>query len=743
MANTGVKGRVIDAVTKTGIAGLTVKAYDIDPFTIENHLGTATTTGPDGLYTISYAPDKYRIWLTAENPDIEVRVFGAGDRLLHETLKKDGVTDSVLNVPDIEIHASNVRIPDASPGDPDNLEARLQDPYWLVTHTTLNPANGTPIRLTSGNQIEWLPDGHNMFPAVNEHARRGLDPRPVVHNSPPPPPPTGNDVTSIKLINMAFDGELASHFTFPPGKDYHTVTSTDLVVVDRLGKIFIEQAKAPRNVPVHVLVWELEEDIGGGVGSLLDGVDGADELRKFFQPSNVIVGSFKSTQLLHIKFVLLDGKTAYLVGSTMKQGYFSGQDHLIRDGEHGVQNKETRKGERGFLHDASLKVEGPCVRFFDETFSTVWSAHNENPPALAPQTGSASGPKLAAVQVLRTLPGNVFTTAHANAEVLPHGETGVLEAYQRAIMMAEDFIYIEDQYFNSEEIVEAIIARMIERPRLDVILVVNPRPDIGGYHPHQTKLIKRLIDVGTENHVAAFSLWTCDQSFTPLAIAPVYVHSKVCIIDDRWVAIGTANVDGASMNARQWRIILPGTILELLDEGDFKAAMFILWLPLLLTLFLAGFVIPDIGPFMRDAARREFARFTQHANPNREQQPPRHPEIILAIYDGIAGQPASDKARDLRKLLWKEHLGAEPPDSRPTEGGWVRLWKDAADRYLTKIKSRALQGISADFPEKALAWSDKRDFEANLKDIGVPTRSIGLRSGGTTMPFQFREAIQP
>ena len=144
MANTGVSGRVVDAVTKAGIAGLTVKAYDIDPFTIENHLGTATTTGPDGRYTITYTPDKYRTWLTGEDPDIEVRVFGAGDRLLHETPKKDGVTDTVLNVPDIEVHASNVRVPDPAPGDPDNLAARLQDPYWLVTHTTLNPASGTP-----------------------------------------------------------------------------------------------------------------------------------------------------------------------------------------------------------------------------------------------------------------------------------------------------------------------------------------------------------------------------------------------------------------------------------------------------------------------------------------------------------------------------------------------------------------------------------------------------------------------
>jgi hypothetical protein len=736
MANTGVSGRVVDAVTKAGIAGLTVKAYDIDPFTIENHLGTATT-GSDGRYTISYSPGNYRIWLTGENPDVEVRVFGAGDRLLHETLKKDGVTDAVLPVPDIEIHASNIRVPDKTP---DNVDERRQDPYWLVTHTTLNPASGTPIRLTSGNQIEWLVDGALMFPAVNEDARRGLPPRPVVHNPPPPPPPPASPVTSIKLINMDFSSDLASHFTFPPGKDYKSVASTDLVVVDRLGKIFKEQAAAPRNVPVHVLVWELEENIGGHIGRLFDKADGADELRKFFQRSTVRVGSFKSTQLLHVKFILLDGKTAYLVGSTMKQGYFSGQDHLLRDGQHGVQDTESRKGNRGLLHDASLKVEGPCVRFIDDTFSTIWNGHNEDPPAPAPQTGPVTGPNVTAVQVLRTLPGNVFTTAHANAELLPHGETGVLEAYQRAIMKAEEYIYIEDQYFNSEEIVNAIKARMIERPKLEVIIVVNPRPDIGGYHAHQTGLIKDLIKAGGEDRVAAFSMWTCDPINPRLEVAPIYVHSKVCIIDDRWVAIGTANVDGASMNARQWRIILPGIILELLDEGDFKAAMFILWLPLLLTVFLAGFVIPDIGPFMRDAARREFARFTQHANPNREQQPPRHPEIVLVVYDGIANQPASGKVKELRDMLWTEHLGAKPPDARPPEG-WVGHWKHAASTYLKKIHDRAILNTPTAFPEKVLKWSPARDFEANLKDIGVPAQSIRFKERGETMPFVIREAI--
>jgi PLD-like domain len=731
MANTEVTGHVVDAVAKTGIPGLKVKAYDIDPFAIENQLGKEATTGSGGEYSIKYSPSDYRIWLTAENPDIEVRVFGAGGRLLHETLKKDGVTDTVLTIPDIEIHASNVRVPDPGPGDPDNSDQRKQDPYWLVTHTTLDPTNGTPVRLTSGNQIEWLSDGNAMFPTVNERARGGLPPRPVIHTPPPPPPPAAvPNVTSIKLINMAFDPKLVSHFTFPPNVDYKTVKSSHMVLLDRLANIFKKQADT-RNVPVHVLTWEAVN-----FGNLLDRafnfLDGADELREFFQGSNVVVGSFSSTQLLHVKFIVFNGQTAILVGSTMKQGYFGDTDHLLRDGQHGA---------RGLMHDASLKVEGPCVHFIEATFSTIWSAHNPNPPAPATQSGPASGSNLSAVQVLRTLPGNVFTQTIPNAEVLPHGETGVLEAYQRAIMMAEEYIYIEDQYFNSEEIVNAIKARMIERTNLEVIILINPRPDIGGYHAHQTGLIQDLIAAGGNHRVAAFTMWSCDATNPRPEIAPVYVHSKVCIIDDRWVAIGTANVDGASMNARQWKIIFPGVLEEFLDGSELKSTLFIMLLPLMLTISLAGFAVPVIGPFMRDAARLEFARFTQHANPHRQQQPPRHPEIDLVLYDGIAGQPASGRVKELRDLLWTEHLGKAPPSSRPGTG-WVKLWNDQATLFKDNIVAASKPGSPRTVvKENVLKWSLFRDYEANLKDVGVPTQDIDLKKSGKAMPFQITEAI--
>ena len=119
-------------------------------------------------------------------------------------------------------------------------------------------------------------------------------------------------------------------------------------------------------------------------------------------------------------------------------------------------------------------MEGPAVRDVDQTFSTIWNAQltvssvNSAPRPAPVQNGSA-------IQILRTLPGELFgnSSPDNDTEDIPHGETGILEAYQRAIMKAEEYIYVEDQYFTSPEIINAIKQRMAEVPSLEVIFVLN------------------------------------------------------------------------------------------------------------------------------------------------------------------------------------------------------------------------------------------------------------------------------
>jgi phosphatidylserine/phosphatidylglycerophosphate/cardiolipin synthase-like enzyme len=717
MANTGVIGRIVFAGTTDGVAGVQVSAVDIDPITADDVLGT-TQTDANGNFSINYSTSKYRIWgAVGEKPDIEVRIYGEGQRLLWETPIQNDVDQPTLNVGTIPIHRNNFRVDEATA----SSDQRKQDPYWLATHTSLDPANGNAIRLTRGNQIDWLVDGATMFPAVTDSVEGAT--------------------RSVKLINMAFDAEgLTSDFDFGT-KTHQNVEATDLVIVRKLGRIMANRAAA--HVPVEVLIWELEDNIGGGVGSLFNKADGAAEVRKFFQTTGVRVGSFKSTQLLHVKLIIVDGQTAYVVGSTMKQGYFGDQQHLIRDGRHGVVFPGEEKGDRQLYHDVSLRVLGPAVRALDQTFSTIWNAGNPNPPTPANQVGPIGGPDApASVQVLRTLPGDVFTTPDPNAEQLPHGETGILESYQRAIMKAEEFIYIEDQYFNSPEIAAAIKLRMKEKPALEVILVLNTRPDIGGYHEHQASLINELRAAlgNQQNRLGVYTMWSSDPAEPRFEIAHIYVHSKLAIIDDNWASVGTANIDGASMNQRQWRLIMSGLVEMISDLNNLKLGLFVLLFPFIFLLLLAIspvlLLLPDIGPFLVEAIKKEFARGTQHANPNRPRQPPRHPEINLVVYNGIAGEPITDKVKELRESLWTEQLGVQPPATRPSRG-WVSHWNTVAAAHLTEIQNAAASPLPRVRTEtKILNWVIDRDYEAYLRRQAVKTKGIRVRDSGQTMPFQ-------
>src|SRR5687767_1966470 len=115
MPNTGVRGRLVFAGSDPpeGIEGVTVSAFDIDPLTSDEHLGTAVTAA-DGTFNITYTTFAYRTWHGTRNPYIEVRIFGDGQRLLWATARQDEVQVDVLDVGTIGIHKNNFRVPETA-----------------------------------------------------------------------------------------------------------------------------------------------------------------------------------------------------------------------------------------------------------------------------------------------------------------------------------------------------------------------------------------------------------------------------------------------------------------------------------------------------------------------------------------------------------------------------------------------------------------------------------------------------
>ena len=92
MADRKIKGRIVFTGTDNGIDGLEVVAFDLDPFFSEDRLGSGKTGNGD--FKISYSQSRYNDWLPGRNPDIVVRVYTAGGRLLHETSEQSNVADT-------------------------------------------------------------------------------------------------------------------------------------------------------------------------------------------------------------------------------------------------------------------------------------------------------------------------------------------------------------------------------------------------------------------------------------------------------------------------------------------------------------------------------------------------------------------------------------------------------------------------------------------------------------------------
>ena len=133
--------------------------------------------------------------------------------------------------------------------------------------------------------------------------------------------------------------------------------------------------------------------------------------------------------------------------------------------------------------------------------------------------------------------------------------------YSKALERARAFIYVEDQYFWSEEIASLYEAALKRRPDLRIIVVVPRHPDRNGRISGPTNrlgqltMMERLAEAGG-NRVAIYDIENEDG-------VAIYVHAKVVIIDDVLAMLGSDN-----MNRRSWTHDSELSIAVLDEEED-------------------------------------------------------------------------------------------------------------------------------------------------------------------------------
>lgn len=421
--------------------------------------------------------------------------------------------------------------------------------------------------------------------------------------------------------------------------------------------------------------------------------------QRYFEGTGVEVrgfGRWPHEGPMHAKSCVIDGATYFSLGSPFMQEYFDGREHKIDDKRRGTMNP-LWNAIRVPIHDVSVRISGPHATVAANAYEVLWEK-DANLMAPAPHRTGAPNP----VQLVATLPGNTFAG-------LPEGETGIVEAYQRALANAEDFVYLENQYFTDVTMAEAIVGAIRKSPELQVIMALNPKVDLPKYGVWQTALIDRVVaDLGPlATQIGFFSLWSHEVTGGTSAIIRNYIHSKVAVIDDAWATIGSANLDGLSLTASQY---------NLSQYIPWGGSQYVNWDPT--TLWKA-----------RDRVKRAI-------------------EVNAVFYNAVAGLAGSTVPDELRRSLWAEHLGyATPTDpaltTRPADG-WLGLWRRTAARKLATLNAtpptadpaRILEGP---FARPPLDEGDLKLEEAEfLVQIGIdPARlaDLGVRTNVRSFDF--------
>jgi phosphatidylserine/phosphatidylglycerophosphate/cardiolipin synthase-like enzyme len=185
-------------------------------------------------------------------------------------------------------------------------------------------------------------------------------------------------------------------------------------------------------------------------------------------------------------------------------------------------------------HDATARIEGPAVADVAEHFRMRWDEVNGE------QLAPVSPPERAGdveLQIVRTVPERVY-------DAVPRGDFRILESYTRAIRSAQRFIYLENQFLWSPEIARLLREKLVNPPTPDfrVLMVLPSSPKSG--KDDTRGVLAELIDADGDNgRILACALSARSGS----RVDPIYVHAKVAIVDDRWLTLGSANLNEHSL----------------------------------------------------------------------------------------------------------------------------------------------------------------------------------------------------
>jgi phosphatidylserine/phosphatidylglycerophosphate/cardiolipin synthase-like enzyme/uncharacterized membrane protein YdjX (TVP38/TMEM64 family) len=239
----------------------------------------------------------------------------------------------------------------------------------------------------------------------------------------------------------------------------------------------------------------------------------------------------------HQKFVVVDDAVAFSGGIDLTKSRWDTSEHRIDD------PRRIDPGGNPYspFHDVQALVDGDAAASLGDLFRARWLRARGKKLGKGERAGPTPWPRqvepdLRDVQVAisRTLP------PYKSPSYVREVESSFLDS----IRAAEKSIYMENQYLTAKPIIEALVERLRQKEGPEIVIVL-PRESSGWLEKAsmdslRARALKRLLEADGKNRLRIL------HPVLPHDV-PLYVHSKVMVVDDRLARVGSANLSNRSM----------------------------------------------------------------------------------------------------------------------------------------------------------------------------------------------------
>jgi phosphatidylserine/phosphatidylglycerophosphate/cardiolipin synthase-like enzyme/membrane protein YqaA with SNARE-associated domain len=243
----------------------------------------------------------------------------------------------------------------------------------------------------------------------------------------------------------------------------------------------------------------------------------------------------------HQKVLVVDDLVGFAGGLDFSVWRWDTSGHAFDD----PARRDTRDKRYGPYHDTQLLVDGAAARCLGELFRERWKYGVGDSLDAPEMTGEHDRwPDGLMVDLKDVSIGFSLTRArYDDRPELFQVEQMLLDS----IKAARDLLYFENQYLSSHRIMEAIAERLREKDGPEVVIVLTP--DTLGWMEESTMglLRERILEVLDEadkfGRLGVYAPWVEQNGERK----QIYVHSKVHIVDDRLIKVGSSNLSNRSM----------------------------------------------------------------------------------------------------------------------------------------------------------------------------------------------------